>query len=381
MFNSRGTEKEPETLVEKELEATDQYSYELYINNKSFAADLQGGTKLIPEDNTQFEYKYERLELPKDEEGYCISFAPESEEEISNFFKKYGVVVVKDILTEEECTKTEDEIWEFISRHTNDSVQRNVPESWENWPALKQLGILGHMFILSKQCCENRQNPKLAKAFQIVLESEDVFVNVGRASAMRPTKDILINGKLEDKPEWKTLSDWLHWDMNPWTGLTTTFSFRSKDFFKNRGYDMPKVQGILSCVDCGPKDGGFHCVPGFQNHIRGWANANLRFFNDQDFDVAGSIQVPKSDPIWNDIQTVPVRKGSLVIWSSCLPHGTFPNDSNHGRMIQYIKMARKDDPSIAPIFRDEKLLPNDFTLTPLGRELLWLDYVQSDTEE
>lgn len=366
-------EKNPQSLYDKELIATADYAHELNKNAMLSCHLSSSGEKNTPCDNSSIEYNYELLDLPKDEEGFCKAFALEEEQEILNFFKKYGVVVVKDILTEVECTNTEDEIWEFISRHTDNQVQRENPESWENWPPLKQLGILGNMFILSKQCFENRQNPKIAKIFKVILETNDVFVNVGRVSAMRPTKNVLINGKIEDKEEWKTLPNWLHWDMNPWTGLTSTFSFHSRDFYKNRGYDTTKLQGFISCVDCGPKDGGFHCVPGFQNHIRGWANENLKYFKENDFDVAGSIQVPKSDPIWNDIQTVPVRKGSLLIWSSCLPHGTFPNDSDHGRMIQYIKMARKDDFSVAPIFKNEKLLPEDFILTPQGRELLWID--------
>merc|ERR1711879_450361 len=124
---------------------------------------------------------------------------------------------------------------------------------------------------------------------------------------MRPTRDILINGELVDKPKWKTIPKWVHWDMNPWTGLTTTFSFRATNPEQNRGYNVTRLQGILSCVDCGPKDGGFHCVPGFQNHIRGCANKNLHHFPKHDFDLAGSIQVPKDDPILNDVQTVPIR--------------------------------------------------------------------------
>ena len=65
-----------------------------------------------------------------------------------------------------------------------------------------------------------------------------------------------------------------------------------------------------------------------------------------------------------------MRKGSLVIWNSKTPHGTFPNDSSHGRMIQYITMADENDPSIGRLFDDESLLPPDFQMTQLGRKLL-----------
>jgi len=365
----------PTTLAEKETQATLELMEE-HSKNVTIAAErISRGEKQIPFDNSMFEYNYQRLELPKDEEGYCQAFTPEQEQEYLEFFNTYGVVVVSNILNDEECIRTENEIWEFITRETEGRVDRNDPATWEYWPALKKLGILGNTILLSPQAFENRQNPKLARVFEVLLGTDDLMVNVGRASAMRPTRNLLINGELVDKPEWKTITEWIHWDMNPWTGLTTTFSWAVADISQNCGYDSVKVQGVLSCVDCGPNEGGFHCIPGFQHHIRGWANANLDKFNPQNFEVAGSIQVPKNDPIRNDVQTVPIRKGSILIWNSCLPHGTFPNDSDKFRMIQYIKMARADDPSIAPLFRDPGLLPSPdlFQLTPLGRKLLRLD--------
>ena len=232
------------------------------------------------------------------------------------------------------------------------------------------MGILGNQIILSPQFCENRQNPKLARVFQILLGTDNLMVNVGRASAMRPTRNIqLPDGSLMDKPQWKTIEEWLHWDMCPWTGLTTSFSWCVKDLNLNCGYENVKVQGVLSIVDCGPNEGGFHCVPGFRHHIRGWANKNLDKYNSKFREAAGSVQVPKDDPIRNDIQRVPIRKGCILIWDSCLPHGTFPNDSDKFRMIQYIKMANRADPSIGPLF-NANLLPENFQLTPLGKKLL-----------
>ena len=233
-----------------------------------------------------------------------------------------------------------------------------------------ELGILGNQIILSAQFCENRQNPKIARVFEVLLGTDNLMVNVGRASAMRPTKNIkLSDGSLVDKPEWKTVEEWLHWDMCPWKGLTTSFSWRVKDLSLNRGYDKVKVQGVLSIVDCGENDGGFHCVPGFRHHIRGWANQNLSLYNEKFIEASGSIQVPKDDPIRKDIQKVPIRKGCLLVWDSCLPHGTFPNNSDRFRMIQYIKMADRSDPSIEPLFNVD-LLPEGFELTTLGRKLI-----------
>ena len=117
----------------------------------------------------------------------------------------------------------------------------------------------------------------------------------------------------------------------------------------NIGYDFLKVQGILAVVDCGEKEGGFHCIPGFQKHIKGWANANKELYKgDRD-----TVQVPKDDPMRHDNRTCPIRKGYLLIWNSQLPHGNFPNDSNKPRMDQYIKMAPYNDLSIEPWTTEE----------------------------
>lgn len=217
------------SLLEKEIFATNQLEEEI-SKNTNFQA-----SKSEPEpiqDNSSFPYDYHRYDLPKDEEGYVQAFTIEQEAEMLEFFKKYGIVVVKDILTEEECKRSEDEIWEFIERHSN-GVKRNDPSTYQNWPALKQLGILGNAVILSRQMCENRQNPKLIRAFQVLLQDEKVIGGIGRASAMRPTRNIKFpktknksetnqsqetkdqeeEFEYEDRPVWKTISEWVHLDM------------------------------------------------------------------------------------------------------------------------------------------------------------------------
>jgi len=156
--------------------------------------------------------------------------------------------------------------------------------------------------------------------------------------------------------------------MNPWTGNTATFSWKLTNDQENRGYSLIKIQGILALVDCGPNDGGFHCVPGFNKHLRGWANQNLEHFNPKNYDT--TIQVPRKDPIRFDIQKVPIRKGSILVWMSSLPHGAFPNDSERIRMIQYIKAADVNDTSLEPLNNDLSLLPPDFQLTELGKKIL-----------
>ena len=136
------------SLSEKEERATLDLLLEHHKNVEVLADASHAGATYPPADNSAFEYNYKRLELPKDEEGYCISFSPENEQGYLEFFRKYGVVVVNSILTEEECCKSVDQLWEFIDRISMSQIQRNDPQSWENWPVLKS--IENNLFTLKK---------------------------------------------------------------------------------------------------------------------------------------------------------------------------------------------------------------------------------------
>lgn len=63
---------------------------------------------------------------------------------------------------------------------------------------------------------------------------------------------------------------------DPWTGKTSMYGWQGNNPIEpeNKGFDYCMVQGILGLYDCGPDDGGFHAVPGFQKHIQAWAEAN-----------------------------------------------------------------------------------------------------------
>mmetsp|Transcript_2321 Transcript_2321/g.5447 ORF Transcript_2321/g.5447 Transcript_2321/m.5447 type:complete len:427 (-) Transcript_2321:145-1425(-) len=383
------------SLLEKENRATAEMMDE--HGRIQFRKTVTKDITPAAQDNSGFENTYSRLELPVDEEGYCMSFSADDPEGFTKFFKEYGVVVVRDVLTAEESARSELETWEFLERTSDGLLRRDDPTTWKHWPSLAKLGILGPHIVMSKQFCENRQNPIIHRCFAALLGTDDLWgMATGRASCMRPTRGVRVKadqaaafadpdeggGAVDlsslqpdaagfvsvDKPSWRTVADWVHLDMDPWTGETTTFAYRSVDPRKNCGYDFNRVQGFVSLVDCGPEDGGFQAVPGFHKHLRGWAHANRH----HRISFSGSVQIPKGDPLREDAQKVAVRRGSLVVWSSMIPHGTFPNNSNHGRMIQYLHHSTKDW-GVEPLFSGEHLLPPDVELTPLGRRLFGVD--------
>lgn len=361
------------SLKEAEVAATDILMEEIRKWRKQMAVEDAEKDPLTPYDNSDVDETYERLELPKDDEGYILTFDVDLEaEEAKKFFERYGVVVFRNCISNDEAMETENECWKFIERHLP-GVRRDKPETWgKYWPQMAgNLGILGNSIFLGAQGCRNRENPRVHKAFATLFGTDKLIVSVGRVSKHRPTVPPI------GKPEWAIRSNWLHWDCNPWTGYCSTFGFRVADNSLNWSYDRFVVQGILALTDCGPKDGGFHCVPGFHHHIRGWANANMGHFSAHLRDTTLSIQVPKDDPIRQDICRCPIRAGSLLIWNSFLPHAAFPNESSHGRMVQYVRMYPISDGSVAPLFGDENkhsvLFPPEYKPSELGRKLLGWD--------
>ncbi|CAF0880201.1 unnamed protein product [Adineta steineri] len=308
--------------------------------------------------------------LPLDSDGFIISFNVEQQEEILTFFEKHGVVVVSNVLTDEQCQRSVDEVWLFLQEMYNRDIDRNKPDTWSfGWPSFSKMGIVGN------------------ELFRTLLGENELIVNITRAGLMRPTKNIFFSSlnKTEDREEWKTISEWLHLDMNPLTGRATTYGFEhvgeghfdsSKDPDAainnpiNNGMRIRKLQGILALADCREEDGGFHAVPGFQHFIETWTKQNKQICIDaNESGDPTTVQIPQDDPIRQYIQRMPIRKGSLLVWDSRLPHGNFPNNSSSMRIVQYLHMAPVNDEAIRPFPLSKDDLPSTFHLTDLGKKL------------
>jgi hypothetical protein len=58
---------------------------------------------------------------------------------------------------------------------------------------------------------KNRQHPKIYEVFANVIGRKDLWVSVDRYGVMRPTKEKKESGELVDRPEWRTMENWVHW--------------------------------------------------------------------------------------------------------------------------------------------------------------------------
>lgn len=327
--------------------------------------------------------------LEKDAEGYHPNFSLEkdSAEEILKFFKKYGFVIIRDVVARELVEGVVDDIWEnYLPSNTHPELRREDPSTWRYmlpspafWPDAEQRerqddkwystfgskynvkrGFLGSNMASSQATWDVRQHPNLHKAFSVILENRKLEVKLDRYGLMRPTK-LHVPGEggataVEEHPEWRTEDRWVHWDQNPW--LQPEFM---------------GVQGILALSEHNEQTGGFHCIPGFVHEFKDWGARNI------ERKTKGSlVDMPKDDPAVDRLLRACMPKGSLLIWDSRTPHGNYPNDGFEWRMVMYVTMH---EPLPRPPGRDlaadgyrlylERQVEN-FDITPLGARLIGL---------
>jgi len=117
---------------------------------------------------------------------------------------------------------------------------------------------------------------------------------------------------------------------------------------RNSGNSI-KLQGVLNLIDSRVGDGGFCCVPGFQHQLGKWVQLtqDSRYAEKNKTNYT-FVNVPKADTMSEAVLKVSVRAGSLIVWSSELPHCNYPNDSDRFRMNYYIKMfpAQQNAPGV-----------------------------------
>lgn len=313
---------------------------------------------------------------PLDPSGFVESFATSEVDKYLRFFDEYGFVIIRDVLTADECRATVDEVWRDVEKSSSseEPIKRDDPSSWGNdrWPQMQKLGIIGSLPCVGKEAIKNRQNPQVYEVFRNILKSEHMVVTFDRYGMLRPAKD---------HPERKTVRDWIHWDLNPWSFRSATIFFSPKAPQPGKKYNQNilKVQGLISLVDCTEEDGGFHTVPKFSKYcFDEWAQKNTGSEHHTKFKDATFVPVPKEDTLFTEnLQKIPMRAGSLVVWNSKQPHGNYPNDSSNFRICQYIKMMSLEHIQDENLQRDIQGDPQYYVspkveISPLGEKLFGL---------
>ena len=343
--------------------------------------------------------EWEHHEVPLDNDGLCKSFATTDTAAITSFMDKYGFVVIQNVLSSEACDATMSEFWS--GGMTGGNLKAD-PENSSTWHDFFQTawadqgtakGVIGNGPILSPQLLSNRQSAELHKAYAAVIGTEQLVVNHDRLGVMRPTLGVdLGDGEgPKDRPEWRVKDKWLHIDMNPvsaspdWppqAGTELGHTAISTLADSGASIDFRKTfvgQGLVLLTDSAVEDGGFCCVPGSHNVCIEWARQHVtnNSVNGERNTAWNTIEVPRDDPLHGLVRKVPLRKGSLVIWSALLFHDNYPNQSHNWRAVQYVRMVHSQGTPYSPLYPDrdaldkdgKRLYPDGFTPTKLGAKL------------
>ncbi|KAM9971662.1 hypothetical protein ACTFIW_011645 [Dictyostelium discoideum] len=352
-----------------------------------------------------FEYKDNSLYLPpiydvqKDVEGYITSFSVEQQTEYTEFFNKFGFVVIRDVLSKSECQKTIDDIWNYIEsfkwasyhdsmKSEEKTIKRNDPKTWEGiWPNLSQEGIVGYPPVFSETTIANRSNPKIYSIYSTLLNRKDLYINHDRFGFFRPTKDCKLpfpnitpdhqfnNGIIEESTstttdinttntttattatnfnKWKTVEN-LHLDLNPFTFIEdeednsrkkvfSTLTYKNgEDFFIENNQpefidlNVTNIQALINLCDNKKEDGGFIVVPGFHSHIKEWTLNNAQIKEQYGYH-SNFVCIEPGNPLYGRAIRVTARHGSLILFNQKLLHGSSPNNNHRPRMAMFLKM-------------------------------------------
>lgn len=271
-------------------------------------------------------------------------FELENHEDIKAFFAVNGFVIIKDILTPEECKQTYMEMGELMAE-LDPRFDLNDMNTWQYAPVHQNYGILSDNPIFKPQFIKNRVNQNLIKAASILynLPETELLVNHDRCCFYRPTEN--------NNMGWQTKYTYpgLHLDFgkNMYYEQAIVKQKREdikyaeqRDFIgENNLYvrdDGLQLQGIINILNNGPNDGGFQCVPGFHLQFDKWCENSKPDMEIGRYDFNANYA--------NDMQYVstPTKislpRGAIILWDQRMAHGSVPNNSSRPRVCQFFKV-------------------------------------------
>ena len=273
------------------------------------------------------------------------------------FWQENGYVVIPNAVPQENLDRMVETIWQFLDMDPDDQ------ESWYKYKPYTRddrcspISGAGMVEMYQHQALwDNRQHPKIHQAFAEIWDDEKLWVSLDRANMKPPARD--------DHPEWGH-QGMIHWDMD-----TSEQPIRFG------------VQGVLYLTDTAENQGGFQCVPGFNNTFEEWVKTQPEDRNPRQPYLADL-----------EVKSIAGKAGDLLIWHRLLAHGNGHNTSDKPRLAQYITMSQapKDNeegrqarikswqerrpmsnwPGDARDWEHEK--QETAVLTELGRKLLGVD--------
>lgn len=210
------------------------------------------------------------------------------------FWKQNGYVVLRNVISKEQCVATQKAIFEFLE------MQENEPSSWYKFHPEKR-GLMV-TFTNHQTLNANRESYKIQRAYEQLYGTAEIYKTIDKVSFNPPETD-----------QYCFLGSKLHWDVS--LNLPIPFG----------------LQGLLYLTDCNDKQGAFHCVPGFHNQIDNWLNHLPDGINPRE----EALKVLNPIPVYG-------KAGDFIIWHQALPHCATANLGTFPRLVQYLTYLPKN---------------------------------------
>jgi len=264
---------------------------------------------------------------------------------IRDHMSEYGFVVVKGILTHEECKATATAANEIVGNGfccTDGSTYGKFRGN--------AYGVIGRGPLFHEQLVRNRCSERMMELYSTLYDcpASELLCSHDRLGFYRPTQGKF--GSLAYQTPY--YAPGVHLDFGPLAYETDEGSVDKliQDIGYGRNGDLVKennlrhkgmgslFQGVINIFDNRDEDGGHLNVPGFHKEFSKWCEERFEG-GEKPCDLFRYIfdlkQKADSKFIGGKTHRVVAKAGSAIVWDVRLAHGTVPNRSARPRLIQF----------------------------------------------
>ncbi len=199
-------------------------------------------------------------------------------------------MVIRGVVPREMADRAVADIANFVDADLSDS------STWYNGHPVNDGVVPIHH---AQSVWDIRQHPNVYAVFSEFWRNPKLALDINR-SCFRPPANA----------EFPTLSRGeIHWDADP------------------RANAPPSLQGIVLLTDVGIDAGGFQCVPSVYQNLSAWLDQHARH---------DAFEFLRPGISQDDAVQVEGNAGDIILWSTLLPHGPAPNDSDRPRIATFM---------------------------------------------
>lgn len=259
---------------------------------------------------------------------------------INNSIKKYGFVVIKNVITNKQSDNYVNDIWSWLEKITYNNINRNdntthitYEDAKEkklknyNWPTGKNGIISSHGISHANFVWKARTEKNVKNVFSKLWNTNELLTSFDGICVMKPSNEVN--------------NSWFHFDQSP----------------TKKGLHC--IQGFINLQDTTEKDGCLMIYPSSNNYHEEYFNDNKISFDD---DWYSFNKTNKANEWMENKGLKPYKviapKGSLVLWDSRTAHCSSLPLSNNIRYTIYVCMTPKSLASSKILNEKRKIFKN-----------------------